>query len=192
MKTFTHHINEDKQDGILVVCDVQKEFSEFINKGFVDALIEFCNNFHTVYQIWDSNKSKKPSYTFPNERQAIIKKFGTKFSDDLEDTVAQLNKKYPNAKEGDIFDFDDIHSYVVRVKNNHGWFYVPEKMAQLFTTLKGKNVILVGGAKTECIKDVFEAMEAFGIKVKYDERYLYSAKTSNSQQFDPETQPKLT
>ncbi len=182
MKKFLEYIYESQTDGILMIVDVQKEFSEFIPQGFVDQLINYCRSFHTVYQIWDSNKASKPSYTFPNERKSIIKKFGTKFSDDLEETVAQLNKKYPNAKEGDIFEFDDINSYVVRVKNNHSWFYVPEKMAQLFTTLKGKNVIVCGGADNECLQDVYEAMESFGIIPKYEKKYIYSAKTSNKQQ----------
>lgn len=191
MKTFSQHIKESTDNGILVVVDVQKEFEKFIPQGYVDQLINYAKNFHTVYQIWDSNKAKSPSYTFPNQKSVIIKKFGTKFSDELEDTVAKLNQKHPNAKEGDIFEFDDVNSFVVRIKNNHSWFYVPEKMAELFKSLKGKSVIVVGGANDECLKDVYEAMESFGIKPKYDHRYIYSAKTNNGQQFDPKTQPTL-
>lgn len=205
MKKYLNFIQEQKKelknDGILIVCDVQKEFSQYIPNGMVDAIINYCKGFHTVYQIWDSNDAKKPSYTFPNQRQAIVKKFGTKFSDELENTVAKLNHKYPNAKEGDIFEFDDVNSFVVKITNNHSWFYVPEKMAQLFSSLKGKNVVLIGGAGSttpqfyniqegdlsadfgECIKDVYEAMKAFGIKVQYDTRYIYNAKTSNSQTY---------
>jgi uncharacterized FlaG/YvyC family protein len=189
---FLEYLKEQQNTpDIMVVCDVQKEFSEFINTGFVDALLDYCKGFNTVYQIWDSNKAKAPSYTFPNQKLAIVKKYGTKFSEELEETVEKLNAKYPNAKEGDIFEFDDINSYVIKITNNHGWFYIPEKMAELFNSLKGKNVILVGGAWTECIQDVFEAMEAFGIKVQYDKRYIYSAKTSNKQQYDIKTQSQL-
>jgi uncharacterized FlaG/YvyC family protein len=191
MKRFTQYLKENNSPGIMVVCDVQKEFGDFIPQGFVDGLINYCNNFHSVYQIWDSNDAKKPSYTFPNEKEAIVKKFGTKFSDELEETVKKLNEKYPNAKEGDVFEFDDVNSYVVRVKNNHGWFYVPEKMADLFKNLKDKYVTLVGGAYGECIKDVFESMESFNINVQYDKRYIYSAKNNSSQVYDPETQPNL-
>lgn len=192
MKRFQEFIKENQNYGILIIVDVQKEFGDFIPTGYVDALINYAKNYHTVYQIWDTNKNqKKPSYTFPNEKLSIIKKYGTKFSEELEETVDKLNTKYPNAKEGDIFEFDDIDSYVVRVENNHGWFYVPEKMAKLFLSLKGKNVIVVGGAKNECIYDVFESMKSFGINVKYDERYIYSAKTNKSQQFDVQKQPNL-
>jgi len=191
MKNYVQFIKENQSDGFLIVCDIQKEFGKFLPQGYVDAVIDYCKNFHTVYQIWDSNDAEKPSYNFPNQRQALVKKFGTKFSDELEQTVANLNSKYPNAKEGDVFEFDDVNSYVVRVKNNHSWFYVTEKMAQLFSSLKGKDVILVGGAYRECIQDVFEAMEAFGIKVQYDKKYIYSAKNNKTQQYNPETQPNL-
>jgi len=201
MKSYTEFIKENNNDGILIIVDVQKEFEKFIPQGYVDQLINYSKKFHTVYQIWDSNDASKPSYTFPNQQAIIIKKFGTKFSDELVKTVAQLNKKHPNAKEGDIFEFDDVNSYVVKISNQHSWFYVPEKMAELFKTLKGKNVILVGGAGStnsnfytsqngdtkydngECIKDVYEAMQSFGIKVQYDTRYIYNAKTSKTQTF---------
>ena len=78
MKKYSQFILEkSNQDGILMVVDVQKEFADFIPKGFVDSLIKYSKNFHTVYQIWDSNDGqKKPSYTFSNEKLAVIKKFG--------------------------------------------------------------------------------------------------------------------
>jgi hypothetical protein len=201
MKKYLQFLNEDKDNGILFIVDVQKEFEKFIPQGFIDQLINYCKKFHTVYQIWDSNDANKPSFTFPNQKSVIIKKFGTKFSDELEDTVAKLNKKHPDAKEGEIFEFDDVNSYVVKITNNHTWFYVPEKMAELFKSLKGRNVIIVGGAgstnpqfyliKTgnvqydngECIKDVYQAMKSFGINVQYDTRYIYNAKTNNTQNY---------
>lgn len=207
MKKYLNFINESNDNGILVICDLQKEFSKFIPQKMVESVMEYCNNFHTVYQIWDGNKNQsKPSYNFPNEKGNYIKKYGTKFSEDLENTVAELNKKYPNAKEGDKFEFDDVNSYVVKITNNHSWFYVTEKMSQLFNSLKGKNVILIGGAGStdinfyqsqdgnldhdlgECIKDVYESMLSFGINVKYDTRYIYNAKTSNSQVFNKNIQ----
>jgi len=192
MKSYIKYIKENQNGNILMVVDVQKEFADFIPQGFVDGLLNYSKKFSSVYQIWDSNDGqKRPSYTFPNEQKAVIKKFGTKFSDELEDTVAKLNQKHPDAKEGDIFEFDDVDSYVVRVKNNHGWFYIPEKMANLFKSLKGKNIVVVGGAYGECIQDVFESMESFGIKPQYDKKYIYSAKTNNSQIFDPNTQEGL-
>lgn len=194
MINFTNYVRENiNNDGILFIVDLQKEFSEFIPENMVDAVIKYCNNFHSVYQIWDSNKADKPSYTFPNQKAAIIKKYGTKFSDDLEKTIKQLNEKYPTAKEGDIFEFDDVDSYVVRVKNNHLWFYIPEAMANIFKQLSGKNVILCGGAAGECLEDVYVAMRSkiFNINANYNKDYCYSAKTSNKQKYNQKTQSKI-
>ena len=191
MKKFTKYLNEkikSEKIDILVIVDVQEEFSKFIPKNFVINLIEYSKKFSTVIQIWDSNDATKPSYKFANQKGIYIKKFGTKFSEELIDTVAKLDKKYPNAKEGDIFEFDDVDSYVVRIANKHRWFYVPSKMATLFKSLKGKKVIVVGGANNECIKDVYEAMESFGIKVQYNYAYIYSANNNNHQIHNPKTQ----
>jgi len=130
MKTYSTYIKENNNNSILVVVDVQKEFNKFIPSGYVNALINYAKTFDTVYQIWDTNDDQtKPSYNF-GEVQSVKKKFGTKFSTELEKTVEKLNKKYPNAKEGDIFEFDDINSFVVRIKNHHSWFYVTEDMAK--------------------------------------------------------------
>ena len=191
MKQFTKYINENIEEtktDILVIVDVQEEFSNFIPKNFVTNLIEYSKHFSTVIQIWDSNDANKPSYKFANQKGIYIKKFGTKFSDDLVDTVAKLDKKYPNTKEGDMFDFDDIDSYVVKVANKHSWIYITAKMAKLFKTLKGKTVELVGGAYGECEYDIFIAMKSFGINVYENKDYIYSAKNNSSQNHDPKTQ----
>jgi putative cell wall-binding protein len=58
---------------------------------------------------------------------------------------------------------------------------MPEEMSDLLKTLNNKNVILVGGAKGECLYDVEIAMKSFGINPIYNNRYVYSAKTNNSQ-----------
>ena len=191
MKPFTTYLKENIEEPkteILVIVDVQEEFAKFIPSGYVNNLIEYSKSFPTVIQIWDSNDANKPSYKFANQKGIYIKKFGTKFSDDLVQTVATLDEKYPNAKEGDIFEFDDVDSFVVRIANKHRWFYVTAKLAVLFKSLTGKQVELVGGADNECIKDVFEAMESFKINVHYNKGYMYSAKNNNSQVHDPKTQ----
>ena len=186
---YNEYIKENNGESkILMIVDVQEEFKKFIPDSFVNNLIEYSKSFPTVVQIWDSNDASKPSYEFANQKGIYIKKFGTKFSDDLVETVAILDKKYPDAKEGDIFEFDDVDSYVVKIANKHRWFYVPAKMAKLFQSLKGQSVIVVGGAYGECIQDVYEAMESFGILVQYNKGYIYSAKNNSSQTHDPKTQ----
>ena len=191
MRTFSTYLTENIEEPkteILLIVDVQQNFSKFIPSGLVNNLIEYSKNFPTVIQIWDSNDASKPSYKFANQKGIYIKKFGTKFSEELVDTVAKLDAKYPNAKEGDIFEFDDVNSYVVKVANAHSWFYITEKIGNLFQSLKGKNVEIVGGAYGECIYDVFIGMKAFGINVHENKSYIYSAKNNSSQNHDPKTQ----
>lgn len=172
-----------QEDKILMIVDVQEDFQKYIPQGMVEAITEYCKGFDSVYQIWDSHKAQEPDYKFPNQKGNLVKKFGTKFSADLEKICKDLNKKYPNAKEGEYFKFNDTDSYVVRVKNNHGWFYVTEQMAELFSKLKGKKVVLVGGAKSECLQDIYESMESFGVKPVYNNTYIYSANTSSSEKW---------
>lgn len=173
---FENNINHD---GILVIVDVQKEFSDFIPKNLVSELHKYAENFETVYQVWDSNKAQKPSYTFPNEKKSVVKKYGTTFSNEL--TYYKNNLKDVLTKEGDRYKFNDTDSYLIKVGNKHAWFYMPEEMSDLLKTLNNKNVILVGGAKGECLYDVEIAMKSFGINPIYNNRYVYSAKTNNSQ-----------
>ena len=181
---FTEYLNEqniNQHDGILIIVDFQKEFSQFIPVGMYEKLSEYCKNFNTVYQIWDSNKASSPSYTFPNQSGAYVKKYGTTFSDELKKITKNLEQKYPNAKEGDKFIFKDTKSVIIRVKNNHKWFYINEELSDLFRTLYGKKVIVTGGADNECLTDLYEGLESFGVKPIYNHEYIYSAETSNQQ-----------
>lgn len=162
----------------LVIVDVQGEFGKFIQGNLVEELFKFASGFGDVYQVWDSNKASGATYTFPNQKGCYVKKYGTTFSRDLQAVTKQIGSA--PVKEGERFKFKDIDSYIVRVKNNHGWFYIPEELAGLFKSLSGKTVVLVGGADGECLKDVFEAMESFGISVRYEPRYIYSAKTRSN------------
>lgn len=180
MKKFSSIFeNNDIHDGILVIVDVQKEFSDFIPKNLVDELHKYAENFDTVYQVWDSNKASKPSYIFPNEKKSVVKKYGTTFSNEL--VYYKNNLKDVLTKEGDRYKFNDTDSYLIRVGNKHAWFYMPEEMSDLFKTMNNKNIVLVGGASGECLYDIEIAMKSFGINPIYNNRYVYSAKTKNTQ-----------
>jgi len=178
MIKFSMLKENNTNDNILIIVDVQQEFSKFIQSDLVDELMKYATGFGTVYQIWDSNKAEKPTYTFPNQAGCFVKKYGTTFSKELLNITKDLAQT--PTKEGDRFKFKGVDSYVVRVKNNHGWFYIPEEMSDLFKTLKGRQVTVVGGADTECLKDVFEALESFGASPTYNRKYIYSAKTTQN------------
>lgn len=185
MKKYTDLLIENAEnlnshDGILVIVDVQDTFSKFIPKNYENKLAEYCKTFKSVYQIWDSNKVKNYSYIFPNQVKSVRKNYGTKFSNDLVEITNKLTQENPNVQEGQVFKLKN-NTYVVKVNNNHKWFYVNEDLVNLFRELKGKKVILVGGAARECIFDVFVAMKSFGIFVTQNSEYMYSAKTNDQQ-----------
>ena len=48
MKKYLNFINESNDNGILVICDLQKEFSKFIPQKMVESVMEYCNNFHKI------------------------------------------------------------------------------------------------------------------------------------------------
>jgi len=162
----------------LVIVDVQKEFDEFIQHDLVDALSEYAEKFDTVYQIWDThNNTVAPTHSFPGQIDSIPKKFGKKhFSDEVTEFIKSIEDSSNN---GRTFKLSDEEGYVVRVKNNHDWFYVNPEIVELISELKGKKVILSGGADGECLEDIYQAFLAFGLNTHINKKYTYSAKTSD-------------
>jgi len=184
MKKYSDLLKENQQENldadILVIVDVQKVFGKFIPQDFEKKLNLYCKKFKEVIQIWDSNKTNKPSWKFDNQSEFIRKNYGTKFSNTLVKVTDNLDEKYPNAKEGDAFKVGD--DYVVKIDNNHKWFYLNDDLQELYGELKGKKVIVTGGADSECLTDVYVSMKSFGVNVVYNHEYIYSAQTSNKQQ----------
>jgi len=180
--------NINQNDGILIIVDVQKAFDKFTPQNFEKNIFKYCEEFPKdddagkgVYQIWDANKVQNFSYNFPNTLQTIKKNYGTKFDNGIKKLADNLSLKYPSCKEGDKFKLEGKNAYMVRVKNNHKWFYVNEELYNLYLKLKGKTVVVIGGASEECVLDVFESMQSFGINPVYNHDYIYSAQTSDKQ-----------
>jgi mRNA-degrading endonuclease HigB of HigAB toxin-antitoxin module len=178
---YSNFINEDlslkNHDGILLIVDVQKEFGDYIPDNMVKELFEYCKEFKEVYQIWDSHDAVAPTFKFPNQKGSINKKFGKKFLE--KDVQNKLEKLKNDSIEGQQIqiDSDDIF---VRVKNNHDWFFINDDLLKLFNQLKGKTIILVGGADFECLNDIFVACKSMGIKSLLNHKYIYSAETKKT------------
>jgi len=164
---------------VLVIVDVQKEFDKFIQGDLVDSLYEYCENFKEVYQIWDTHKNKiSPTYKFPNQIDSIKKMYGKNhFSDKIKEFIKEAEDE---TFEGNTFKLSNDEGYIVRVDNNHGWFFVNKEIVGLIGKLKDKEVILVGGASEECIEDVYQAFKAFGLNAKINKKYVYSAQTDQN------------
>ena len=161
---------------VLVIVDVQKDFDKFIQHDLVDELYDYAENFDQVYQIWDTHKTDvAPTYKFPNQVDAVKKKYGKNhFSNEVKEFIK--DKKHETF-EGNTFKLSEGKGYIVRVDNNHAWFYVNQEMVELIEKLNNKKIILVGGADNECLEDVYQAFKAFGLDVQINRKYIYSAKT---------------
>jgi len=45
----------------------------------------------------------------------------------------------------------------------------------MLLSLKNKNVIIVGGADSECLEDIYTAALSIGVNIKRDWKYIYTA-----------------
>lgn len=194
-------INHDK---ILLIVDVQSNFKKYFPNdvnGYLKKLDNYCLEFPSgkteqggVYQIWDSNRGSKPTYKFKNQVDLVEKKFGIKkfyskykggFKEWIyyifdDKTIEKFFAKKNKFNEGDSFKVKDKDEYLVYIGNQHKWFYVNEELVHLFQKLRGKKVVVVGGADGECLEDVFIAAKAFNLTPLYNHQYIYSAETKNN------------
>lgn len=175
-------IKEDKQinnSDILVIVDVQEAFSKYFpNEYYLDKLNDYCEEFKTVYQIWDDIDANTPSYNFPNQKKAIVKQYGF----DIEPDAIEM---YFSGKEADKLrndletqEYKDFYKtkdnrILFYIGNDHKWFLADTPMITLFKNLKGKKVILVGGAEGECLQDIYISMKSCGINVEINTSYIY-------------------
>lgn len=187
---FTDYLKEganvSNHDGILVIVDVQKQFDKFTPQNYEQNIVKYCeefpkddNNGKGVYQIWDANKAQNFSYNFPNTILTVKKNYGTKFDNNIKNISDKLSQKYPQAKEGQQFKLTNKNAFLVRVNNNHKWFYVNEDIYNLYLKLKGRTIVLVGGAGKECLTDLYVSMRSFGVNPIYNYDYIYDAQDSD-------------
>jgi len=206
LKLNEFFINENisliDHDGILLIVDVQSNFKKYFPNSpdsFLKKLDKYSEEFliegdlKGVYQIWDSNRGSKPTYKFKNQRELIEKKFGVKkfyskykggFNEWIhyifdEDTLNQFQSRHNKFKEGDAFKIKDKNEFLIFIGNNHKWFYVNEELVELFKKLRNKKVIICGGAESECLDDIYIALESFNVKPIKNHQYIYSAETGN-------------
>jgi hypothetical protein len=189
-----------QNDSILVIVDVQKSFRRFFSEMYLNELKKYCNNFKYVYQIFDNHSMGKDVdkdylyddnpeipihddlYKFSNQRELIEKRYNYDVDVDfykkiLDKETYNILKEKENSKtikKGDIFKTKE-GTAIVYIGNNHKWFHIPVKLYELFSELKGEEVIIVGGSDSECLEDVYIAGKSMGVKVKRDHRYIYSA-----------------
>lgn len=191
---------ENFQNETLLIVDVQKSFRKFFTEMYLHELKKYCRGFSKVYQIFDNHVDGKnvdkdylfdenpdipvhmDLYNFPNQKDIIEKRYNYDVDVDFykgildRDTYKHIKQKENenSLKQGDMFKTKE-GTAIVYIGNNHKWFHIPKKLYNLLDRLKNKNVIIVGGADSECLSDVFIAAESIGVNIKRDWKYIWTA-----------------
>jgi hypothetical protein len=185
---------------VLIIVDVQKSFRKYFTENYLNQLDKYCLNFKEVYQIWDNHvEGKNPDpdylydsnpplpinndlYKFNNQKDLIEKRYNydvdvTFYKKILDNEIYKsIKKKEENSllKTGDIF-LTNKGTAIVYVGNNHNWFHIGKKLLKFLTKLKGRDIIIVGGSKSECLLDVEVSALSLGLNIRKNEKYIYSA-----------------
>ena len=186
------------KDRILIIVDVQKSFKKYFNDNYLAQLNEYCNDFDKVYQIFDNHhegknpdkdflydeepdiENKNDLYRFKNQVDLIEKRYNydvdVEFYKNIlsEETYNEIKSKGSNIQRGEYFKTTE-GTIIVYIGNNHKWFHSPIKLYDLFKSIKGEEIVIVGGAENECILDVMITAKALGLKILKNEKFIYSA-----------------
>jgi hypothetical protein len=188
------------QSNVLIVVDVQRSFRKFFTEMYLNELKKYCNNFQSVYQIFDNhvdgkNVDKdylyeedpdipihKDLYHFPNQKELIEKRYNYDVDADFYKKILdksvydEISKKEEEntLKKGNIFPTKE-GTYIVYVGNNHKWHHLSKKLYDILLSLKGRVVTIVGGADGECLEDIYTAATSLGVEIKRDWKYIYTA-----------------
>jgi hypothetical protein len=131
-------------------------------------------------------------YHFPNQKDLIEKRYNYDVDSDFYNTkmknsdgnkgiLDEKTYKLIKSKEldgtlqkGECFETKE-GTLIVYIGNNHRWFHVPIKLYKLLLSMKGKEVIIVGGSDSECLEDIITTAEKIGVNIKRNWKYIYSA-----------------
>ncbi len=191
---------EEFNSKVLIIVDVQKNYRKFFTEMYLHELKNYCKQFLEVYQIFDNHvdgKKKeddylylenppipvhKDLYQFPNQNDIIEKRYNYDVDVDfyrkvLDENVYNTIKEKESSKtlkKGEFFETKK-GTIIVYIGNNHKWFHVPVKLYRILKKLVGREVIIVGGADSECLDDVFTTAESLGINIKRNWNFIYTA-----------------
>jgi len=156
IKTFESHSSKN----VLIIVDVQKSFSKFFTDNYVNQLKDYCQNFGSVYQIWDNHVEGKnvdkdylydedpdmpmngDLYHFPNQSDLIEKRYNYDVDADFYRKI--LDKSlYDDIKskedEGSLVKGDSFPTkegtLIIYIGNNHKWYHMPKKLHDLFAEI---------------------------------------------------------
>ena len=141
--------------------------------------------------LYDEDPDEGPDgdlYEFTNQIDLIEKRYQYDVDADFykrvldNDVYKDVKSKEENNEliKGDFFPTKE-GTIIVFINNNHRWFHLPKKLYDIFVEIKEAQieekvlVTIVGGADGECITDIEVVAKSLGVKLKRDEKYLYSA-----------------
>lgn len=172
---------------VIIIVDVQKPFERWWKMNGKDNLPEeiddYCLNFPFAIQIWDDHKAKGPDKKFNNEVFAIQKHYGvdhadgeihdySKYFDDktYQDVISMVKSNVVQPKMWKTKD----GNFAVLVNGSHKWFFPTEEMVTILDSITG-DIVLVGGAEGECLKDIEVLLQLLGKKYTVNRKYCYNA-----------------
>lgn len=189
----------DRND-VLIIVDVQKNFRKFFSEMYLNELKKYCENFSEVYQIFDNHNYSDVTkneylflenppvpvdlefYSFPNQKDIIEKRYNYKVNSNFYKKILskEVQSEIKNLEDKKLLNKGSIfpttrETIIVYIGNNHKWFHCPRKLINVFKSLKGKSVKIVGGSDSECLDDIFTTAESLGIKIERNYKYIWSA-----------------
>ena len=176
------------RDKHLLIVDVQKEFDRWMRPDFIRDVHDYASTVPNVYQVWDANRTKKPSETFPNQKMLASKHYGydlkhsdignhfdepvqSELSEDFKNksfTDAQERRKAYQTRNGELLMF---------VGKSHQFFMAEKDLQDLmeyFKSLKD-GITVCGGADGECLADVEAMLEYYGVPYETNRDYVYKS-----------------
>jgi hypothetical protein len=184
----------------LIIVDVQKSFKKFFNDMYIYEVQKYAKQFSNVYVIYDNHyqgKDVDPDYLYDEvqddldddevydfkDGQILIEKrynynvnvdFYKKILDEKTYKDAKYKEDNGLLRRGNYY-LTTESTIIVYIGNNHVWYHLPKKLYDLFITLKGKEVTMVGGSENECVLDIQVAAKSLGVKIIENRNFIYSA-----------------
>lgn len=190
---------EQYDNETLIIVDVQREFEKWWKNQGRDSLPkdidDYCKNFHQVYQIWDDHEAESPTWHFSNQIVALQKHYGVDQPDgeilDLNayfsgDELNKVNDALASEiKKPAIFKTND-GNYAILVLGSHKWFLPTKELVETLLIIND-DIILIGGAEGECLKDIEVLLKLLGKTYNVNYEYTYAANETlkNTQKMQP-------
>lgn len=165
---------------ILVVCDIQENFMDFINEDLFNRMKDYVSNgeWEQVITIVDTNTDEAliPDWLHGVTTTLLTKRYGHWHSGE---EMAEMGLEYEELADGTFLELDTKDLYIP-VSGTHEWFAIPDDFRRFFLAMQGQEVALIGGAENECLQDTYDALEYLGVTSYIESDCCFSASTRHN------------